>query len=986
MKKIFTLAAAVLASLAMSATTIFSYTLTAAGTDGTTYDAEGGTAKCVKAMASGGSNEITIGDQTFYKFNSSSAWEFTLADEGTFAEGDVISITAACGTSDKKGKGVKLNGIAVTGDFKASTANTLTYTVQAGDAIDGNTTIRVERIDSDIKFGTIAVDREAPSTDPVESAEINGKNACLVGGSIELTCSAPKATTFQWSMNGSEIAGATAKKYTFAPSAAGDYSFTCAASNEYNNAPVVSAAHVVSVIDPANIYGELITATLTSGSAATVTGLIGGTADVSLSSSKKMDKGKYFGITLASGNFHEGDTVVITMTTAGANYPCLFADKERTNCLFLATETSSDLEYKIVLPSTANTLNTLYLARDADDATYKWNPILSSMSVIRPETKTIVSTVETLIDAKINNVALDPNFLSELIDTKSVEVLNAYPTAPTVTFTKHVVITYDDESIKESNVDVEVVAEELGKDQWTAKFTLGDKTYSVTMQRATAYTVTYKLKDETVLGTEIVAAGTSPKEYAQYEVMPLAEFGGWYRESTLENAIDLANEVINADITVYAKFDKAYAQSINIEQWVLDNGKNNTAFKALLLERGYAYENINDLDSLNDDPSKANRNEPYLGLKIKKTGGYIAFNVLAGQSVAIKFGNADAAVKISVYGVDTTITPEAKALPDLKFTTEAETLVKIAATADKTVVIKQIMIDEPIADVVLPGKTQYVATCDSTVNGTISINGENSWKAYPGDTVVVTYQPAIGYQLDKITVDGKAITPEEGLYYFIMPAKNVTVSATFKEADPIVPPTRYAITIAEMQNGTVTADKEYASATELVTLTVTPAEGYKVADVKVNGVSLNPTNNTYSFEMPEEDVTITATFEPVQEATKYLVTIAELENGSIRFADLDNDDHKYYEGDLVHLIIIPAEGYKLVSANAGNEALQPDENGNCSFRMPGQDVTVSATFEPESQGIEDATITKKAVKVIRDGQVLIIRDGKMYNALGAEVK
>ena len=296
------------------------------------------------------------------------------------------------------------------------------------------------------------------------------------------------------------------------------------------------------------------------------------------------------------------------------------------------------------------------------------------------------------------------------------------------------------------------------------------------------------------------------------------------------------------------------------------------------------------------------------------------------------------------------------------------------------------MIDEPIADVVLPGKTQYVATCDSTVNGTISINGENSWKAYPGDTVVVTYQPAIGYQLDKITVDGKAITPEEGLYYFIMPAKNVTVSATFKEADPIVPPTRYAITIAEMQNGTVTADKEYASATELVTLTVTPAEGYKVADVKVNGVSLNPTNNTYSFEMPEEDVTITATFEPVQEATKYLVTIAELENGSIRFADLDNDDHKYYEGDLVHLIIIPAEGYKLVSANAGNEALQPDENGNCSFRMPGQDVTVSATFEPESQGIEDATITKKAVKVIRDGQVLIIRDGKMYNALGAEVK
>ena len=81
------------------------------------------------------------------------------------------------------------------------------------------------------------------------------------------------------------------------------------------------------------------------------------------------------------------------------------------------------------------------------------------------EGKTVVSTVETLIDAKINSVALDPNFLSELIDTKSVEVFNAYTTAPTVTFIKHVVITYDDSSTKQSDVDVEVVAEALGSNQ-----------------------------------------------------------------------------------------------------------------------------------------------------------------------------------------------------------------------------------------------------------------------------------------------------------------------------------------------------------------------------------------------------------------------------------------------------------------------------------------------------------------------------------------
>ena len=334
MRKIFTLAAAVLATMAMSATTIFSYTLTGPGADGTTYDAEGGTAKCVKTMASGGSNEITIGDQTFYKFNSSSAWEFTLADEGVFAEGDVVSITAACGTSNKSGKGVKLNGISVTGDFPASTANTITYTVQAGDAIVGQTTIRVERNDSDIKFGSIAVDREGatPSTDPVESAAISGENACALGGSVELTCNAPKATTYQWSMNGAAIDGATAKKYTFTPTAAGTFSFTCAASNEYNNTPVVADAFVVTVTDPSSACGELIKATHVNKNTATVTGVLGGTADKNTQDNGKLgNNGHYFGVKLANGTFQAGDVVTIVASVLnGGNTATIYADKGNT--------------------------------------------------------------------------------------------------------------------------------------------------------------------------------------------------------------------------------------------------------------------------------------------------------------------------------------------------------------------------------------------------------------------------------------------------------------------------------------------------------------------------------------------------------------------------------------------------------------------------------------------------------------------------------
>ena len=41
---------------------------------------------------------------------------------------------------------------------------------------------------------------------------------------------------------------------------------------------------------------------------------------------------------------------------------------------------------------------------------------------------------------------------------------------------------------------------------------------------------------------------------------------------------------------------------------------------------------------------------------------------------------------------------------------------------------------------------------------------------------------------------------------------------------------------------------------------------------------------------------------------------------------------------------------------------------------------------PDETAIENTVVEGKAVKVIRDGQVMIIRDGKAFNALGVEMK
>ena len=383
------------------------------------------------------------------------------------------------------------------------------------------------------------------------------------------------------------------------------------------------------------------------------------------------------------------------------------------------------------------------------------------------EGKTVVSTVETLIDAKINSVALDPNFLSELIDTKSVEVLNAYTTAPTVTFIKHVVITYDDESTKQSDVEVEVVAEALGLNKWAANITLGDDTYSITMQRAAAYTVTYK-EGEQVLGTEVVAANGNPAEFAKYEKMPLATFDGWFKDAELTQAVvSMATEVISADVTFYAKFSKAYAQSIDFEQIVLSNGKSYDV-KSALDAMHYDYKTIDALDSLNNSKGAA-RNEPYLGLKIKKNGGYLACNVLPGTTIRIKFGYVAETVLV-IAGNDTiTLKPTDNKIADQVFPIMVETLVKLQTTSDKTVVIKQIMVDEPLVT------WMYPITYAPAENGKVE-----GWAiAFPDETVTLTVTPNEGYKVASVTAGNEAVVPVEDVYSFVMPGQEVTVSATF---------------------------------------------------------------------------------------------------------------------------------------------------------------------------------------------------------------
>ena len=388
------------------------------------------------------------------------------------------------------------------------------------------------------------------------------------------------------------------------------------------------------------------------------------------------------------------------------------------------------------------------------------------------ETKTIVSTEESLTAVTINDVAISATDLASLVSNKYLFLADAYVTAPVVKFTKHTVITYDDASTKEKDEVIEVTSQPETT-TWSASATINGNSYYVYTSKAASRTVTY-MYGEQVLGTEIVAANGNPAEYAQYETMPLATFGGWYKDAELTQKVEsMAAEVISADVTFYAKFSKAYAQSIDFEGMVINNGKSYDV-KSALDAKYYDYKTIDALDSLNNDKGAA-RNEPYLGLKIKKKGGYLACNVLPGTTIRIKFGYVAETV-LAIAGNDTIeLKPTDNKIANLEFPIMVETLVKLQTTSDKTVVIKQIMIDQPLVT------WMYPITYAAAENGEVS-----GWTvAYPGEEVIVTPAPAEGYKTVSLTYNGTALH-DDGVGYvtFTMPAEAVQVVAKFATEFP----------------------------------------------------------------------------------------------------------------------------------------------------------------------------------------------------------
>ena len=163
-----------------------------------------------------------------------------------------------------------------------------------------------------------------------------------------------------------------------------------------------------------------------------------------------------------------------------------------------------------------------------------------------------------------------------------------------------------------------------------------------------------------------------------------------------------------------------------------------------------------------------------------------------------------------------------------------------------------------------------------------------------------------------------------------------TISVTLSKVPPANP--NYRIDIPDFEGGTVTADPAAAKAGAKVTLTATPDEGYAVGTITVTdrfGDAVKVTENadgTYTFTMPNGQVTVKATFVETEEPAP-----AE------PFPDVDENDWFYdevvyvYENGLMNGV----ENNQFAPNTATNRAMlatilyrlagQPDVSGDLPF-------------------------------------------------------
>ena len=219
-------------------------------------------------------------------------------------------------------------------------------------------------------------------------------------------------------------------------------------------------------------------------------------------------------------------------------------------------------------------------------------------------------------------------------------------------------------------------------------------------------------------------------------------------------------------------------------------------------------------------------------------------------------------------------------------------------------------------------------------NGSVQLDNDAAW----GDEVIITPEPDEYYVVKSVTLGYPEtgltyVEPDaQGVYRITMPKDSIRVNVEFEKQ-------KFKVSKAQMTNGDVSINFTDAPWDETVTVTPQPAAYYVVKSVKVDGNEIQPVDGKYTFTMPKNDVTVSAVFEK----QKFKVVTGSHDNGRLVIEGTDTNGMIMW-GSSITITPTADEDFVLSGVYANGNTIEPNTNGKYTYKIPKNDVTISADF------------------------------------------
>ena len=275
----------------------------------------------------------------------------------------------------------------------------------------------------------------------------------------------------------------------------------------------------------------------------------------------------------------------------------------------------------------------------------------------------------------------------------------------------------------------------------------------------------------------------------------------------------------------------------------------------------------------------------------------------------------------------------------------------------------------------------YAITIPETENGTVTADVE---EAEEGDKVTLTITPAEGYELDALSVAaGETAVEVAEDNTFIMPAAAVTVTATFKEKEGGDEPEPEGEEFVEMPE---LADGEFEKIPEDQGIGLDPFTRATTAQGEYEGVAYTTYSTTtdgaeIAIKMPNMDVTgcdyIVIYFaQPVKAGWSVAFWGIPDPSGLVDIPEGETSYKFEFANDPKGGAVVDNTIQEITLMTLGAE--------NSDIKVYGIYKHKVGEVDAINEVAEDAAV--KDGKYFINGQIVIVKDGKQYNANGVELK